>query len=147
VFPNSIFYIGLYIVIGLILAPLASHLAILRGYKGYFWYVIAFISNIFAVIGTLFNPPKPSILLSDRGISCGGRNENGPGLKKLGIMVFPPWKQVVNEWKLTRPPLTYVEVKCRLCETPHHPGASSCSSCKNTLEPLLRPESERVQSS
>jgi hypothetical protein len=106
------FYIILYFIISLIIAAISAHIAISRGYSGITWYIMAFICNIFSIIGIITNPSRKLPIKRIRG--------------------------------LTRLPKTYQDIHCHLCESPNHPAAKSCSSCKHVLEPVIESETDRV---
>ncbi|OGL44978.1 MAG: hypothetical protein A2161_06605 [Candidatus Schekmanbacteria bacterium RBG_13_48_7] len=106
------FYASLYLLSGLIIGTISAHIAISKGYPGYFWFIMGFTCSIFSIIGISINS------------SC----------------------QLKKQWVkgLTKPPVTYSEVRCRICETPNHPSATSCSGCKHPLQSVIESEVKTI---
>ena len=108
------FFMGLYILAGLVFAALCAHRALHVGHSPFVWFVVGLVLNAFGYL-LLRTRPKHAVP-APAGVPS--------GLRKIAA--------------------TYAPHPCPGCGTLNHPSASACSGCGGKLEPKTVSEVARV---
>lgn len=108
------FFLGLYILLGLIFAALCAHQAMRTGHSATAWFGAGLALN--AVGYLLLITRRPGEMDGPEGVPA--------GLQKI--------------------PLTYSPRACPVCGAPNHPSATQCSACGAALEPQAPSEARKA---
>jgi len=108
------FFIGLYVLAGLLFGALAAHRALGRGYPPLEWFLLAL---VFTLPGYLYLLTRPA------------REVFAPAGVPAGV---------------GRIASTYEPQTCMACGAENHPSAHGCSRCGATLAPKMKSEVERA---
>ncbi len=108
------FWVGLYVLAGLVFGALSAHRALQTGNRALLWFFVGF---LFALPGYLLLLTRPKQKMSTpAGVPA--------GLKKIGT--------------------TYEAQPCPGCGEMNHPAASECIGCGGKLTPRVASEVERA---
>jgi len=108
------FFLGLYVLVGLIFAALCAHRALHTGHNPFAWFGLGLALNLFAYLLLLTRPRRE--VPAPAGVPG--------GLRKI--------------------PATYAPQPCAGCGTLNHPSATACLGCGTRLEPKVVSEVGRV---
>ncbi len=105
---------GVYVLVGLVCGAGCSYIALNRGLPARGWFFAGLFVNVAALAAILMTKP----------VADGALAPPPPGLAKI--------------------PATLTPRACPHCGHTDHPSASICSSCAQTLEPAVEPETARA---
>jgi hypothetical protein len=108
------FFVGFYILVGLVFAALCAHRALHTGHSAAAWFVIGLLLNVLGYLLLLTRPGREVQALA--GVPA--------GLRKVAA--------------------TYAPEPCPGCGTLNHPSASACSGCGGKLQPKTVSEVARA---
>ena len=117
IMPHTGFWIGVYVLIGVLFGAITAYAAIHRRHPAKTWFFAGLFFNVFGL---------GALLLRPKGTGGPDEPEGVPaGLRKV--------------------PLTHAPIACPECGHGNHPSASVCNNCGAQLAPTVRSEVEAME--